>query len=256
MNDLPLNGLRVVVTRAAHQAAEWVKTFEAAGAAVVALPLIEVAAVDETEPLARAAARVVSFDWLVFTSANAVRAFLEMVSPADLPPVATVGPSTSGALRAYGVEPRIEAETPRAVGLADALEPEIGSGCRILVPQAEDARPDLVEGLRAHGAEVRPVVAYRKRLPDDSRELAGRLFADSPLGWVTFTSPRIVRHFVDVVEPSWTRRRDELLAASIGPVTSEELRRQGVEPAVEAIRPSVTEMVRAVRKRVESSMDE
>jgi len=93
---------------------------------------------------------------------------------------------------------------------------------------------------------VTPVVAYRKRLPAASRELARRLFAGTPLGWVTFTSPRIVRHFVDLLGPSWKHRRQELRAISIGPVTSGELRRQGVEPAAEASRPSPQAMVRAL----------
>jgi uroporphyrinogen-III synthase len=54
-------------------------------------------------------------------------------------------------------------------------------------PQAADARPLLATGLAAAGAEAVVVVAYDKRLPDAA------LFAGTPLGWVTFTSPRIVR---------------------------------------------------------------
>ncbi|MEE8523732.1 MAG: uroporphyrinogen-III synthase [Thermoanaerobaculia bacterium] len=248
MTERSLHGRRIVVTRAVHQAAELVAAFEAAGATVVSLPLIEVAAAADPEPLARAAATLASFDWLAFTSANAVRAFLPWTAAATLPPVAAVGPATARALRCHGVEPRLEAEASRAEGLAEALAPAIEPGTRVLVPQAEDARPQLVDNLRTAGAEVTPVAAYRKRLPAASRALAGRLFADSPLGWVTFTSPRIVRHFAAVLGPSWKGRRDELRAISIGPVTSEELRRQGVEPTAEASRPSPEAMVRAVQE--------
>jgi uroporphyrinogen-III synthase len=252
----PLDGLRVIVTRAEHQAGELVAAFGAAGADAVPLPLIEVVPASDPAPLARAAATAASFDWLALTSANAVHAFLPLAAAADLPPVAVVGPATAAALSSYGVEPRLQAGTSRATGLVEALASEIAPGCRILVPQAEDARADLVDGLRAAGAEVTPVVAYAKRLPAASRELAGRLFAEAPLGWVTFTSPRIVRHFVDLLGPSWQDRRAELRALSIGPVTSGELRRQGVEPAAEASRPTPETMVQAIRRTVESSPDE
>ena len=82
---------------------------------------------------------------------------------------------------------------------------------------------------------------------------AAELFATPPLGWVTFTSPRIVRHFAELFGTDWERRRGELRAASIGPVTSAELRRLGVEPAAEARRPSDEEMVAAVARAEEQT---
>jgi uroporphyrinogen-III synthase len=69
---------------------------------------------------------------------------------------------------------------------------------------------------------------------------------------VTFTSPRIVRHFAELFGADWERRRGELRAASIGPVTSAELRRRGVEPAAEAARPGDEEMVAAVARARET----
>ena len=66
---------------------------------------------------------------------------------------------------------------------------------------------------------------------------------------MTFTSPRIVRHFVELFADDWSRRSGELRAVSIGPVTSAELRRWGVEPAAEAERPGEEEMVAAVGRR-------
>lgn len=245
----PLDGLRVVVTRAAHQAAELRSAFEAAGGAVALLPLLEVVPPRDERPVERAAASVATFDWLAFTSANAVRAFLPRAAPADLPAVAAVGPATASALRSFGVEPRIEAGSPRAAGLAADLRSRISAGARVLLPQADDARPELARALAAAGAEVEAVVAYQKRLPGSAPAIAEALFAAAPLGWVTFTSPRIVRGFVELLG-DWQRRRGELLAVSIGPVTSGELRRHGVEPAAEAARPEARAMVRAVVRAV------
>ncbi len=92
------------------------------------------------------------------------------------------------------------------------------------------------------------MIAYDKRLPSEAAQRARELFAGSPLGWVTFTSPRIVRYFIELLGADWERRRPELLAASIGPVTSAELRRQGVEPTAEAVVPGNEAMVEAVAR--------
>jgi len=244
----PLAGLRVVVTRAAHQAEGLSAAFEAAGAIVEPLPLLEVVPPIDLRPLENAASELSLYDWLVFTSANAVDAFLPLAGGA-LPPglqVAVVGPATAEALATHDIKPHLQARRADAEGLLAELAPRTGPRKRVLLPQAADARPTLFAGLRQAGAEPVAVIAYDKRLPKEAARRAGELFSNSPLGWVTFTSPRIVRHFVELIGEDWERRRPELLAASIGPVTSAELRRQGVEPAAEAVKPGDEEMVQAL----------
>jgi uroporphyrinogen-III synthase len=244
----PLANLRVVVTRAEHQSEGLAEAFRRAGAHVERLPLLEVVPPADPLPLARAAAEVSSYDWVVFTSANAVEAFLPLAGPllTDLK-IAGVGPATAGALRAHGVEPHLTARKSEAEGLAADLAPRV-AGKRVLLPQAADARPALLEGLTAAGAEAAAVVAYDKRLPPEAFRQAAELFSTAPLSWVTFTSPRIARHFAELFGADWERRRGELRAASIGPVTTAELRRLGVEPAAEAERPGDEEMVEAVAR--------
>ncbi len=248
----PLAGLRVVVTRAEHQADDLAAAFAGAGARVELLPLLAVVPPADPRPLERAATELALYDWLVFTSANAVEAFLPLTGGA-LPArvrVAAVGPATAAALRGFEVEPHLEARKADAEGLVADLAPHVARRRRVLLPQASDARPTLAEGLAAAGAEAVAIVAYDKRLPPEAPRRAAELFATEPLGWVTFTSPRIVRHFVELLSGDWERRRGELLAASIGPVTSAELRRQGAEPAAEAARPGDEEMVAAVAAAV------
>jgi uroporphyrinogen-III synthase len=166
--------------------------------------------------------------------------------------VAAVGPATAAALRAWEIEPRLVAERSEAEGLLADLAPHVDRGRRILLPQAADARPTLAEGLARLGAEAVAVTAYDKALPADAPRRAAELFSTAPLGWVTFTSPRIVRHFVELFGGDWERRRPELRAASIGPVTTAELRRRGVEPAAEAARPGDEGMVEAVARAAAS----
>ncbi len=259
MSTRPLEGLRVVVTRAAGQAAATAAAFEKAGAETALLPLIEVAPPADLQALERAAGEAPAYAWVAFTSANAVDAFLPRVEPGarERLQAAAVGPATARALARHGVEPALVAGESRAEGLAAELAPRLGTRARVLIPQADDARPELARGLAAAGAEVTAVAAYRKRLPQAARETARRLFAGAPIGWVTCTSPRIVRHLValcaELFGDAWERRWRELEAISIGPVTSAALRRLGVEPAAEAAEPSdhglVEAMVRASRAR-------
>lgn len=247
----PLAGLRVVVTRAAHQAEELDAAFAAAGAAVERLPLLEVVPPADRRPLERAASELPLYDWVVFTSANAVAALLGPAGGA-LPArvrAAAVGSATAAALRAWEVEPALVGG-PDAAGLLAELAPRVGRRRRVLLPQAADAAATLAEGLAAAGAEAVAVIAYDKRLPPDAAARAATLFGAGPLGWVTFTSPRIARHFAALFTEDWEARRATLRAASIGGVTTSALRGLGVEPAAEAAAPGDAELAAAVVQQV------
>jgi uroporphyrinogen-III synthase len=279
-----------VVTRPPHQAEGLCAAFGAAGATVERLPMVDVAPPADPEPLRRAAAELGRYRWIAFTSANAVTALLSALprssaaddtagrpappppSPrgsapssedAPLPPwpprlrTAAVGEATARALGERGIEPSLVSAVGTGASLAAeiaAADPEL-AGAAVLLPLAADARPDLAEGLAAAGAAVEAVVAYDKRAPAGTAERARELFPPgTPLGWVTFTSPRIARTFAELLdrlgddEPfqGWALRRPSLLAASIGPTTTATLRRLGVEPAAEAASPSDAELVTAV----------
>ncbi len=251
---LPLANLRIVVTRAEHQAGGLTEAFAAAGATVELLPLLEVVPPADPRPVERAASELALYDWLVFTSANAVDAFLPWTGGGvpDRLRIAVVGPATAAALRAWEIEPHLIAARADAEGLLAELGPQVGRSRRVLLPQAADARATLADGLAQAGAEPVVVIAYDKALPADAPRRAAELFATTPIGWVTFTSPRVVRHFAELFGADWERRRPELLAASIGPVTTAELRRRGVEPAAAAEQPGDSGMVAAVVRAVVS----
>jgi len=257
---------RVVVTRPTHQASGLVRAFESAGFPVALLPLLEVTGPEDPAPLEAAVASLDTFDAVVFTSANAVAPLTERLRE-PLPEkllVAVVGPATARAARDAGFPVHREAERAEAEGLVELLGSEL-RGRRVLFPQAADARPTLEEGLSEAGAEVVAVVAYDKRLPPEAPARARELFGDEPcdpssdtaLGWVTFTSPRIARHFVELIERlgGWERRRAELRAVSIGPVTTRELERLGVSDVAEAESPGDREMVRAVERETRYTRD-
>lgn len=243
---VPLAGLRVVVTRAAAQAEGLAEAYRRAGAEVALLPLLEVTPPSDPTPLAAAAARLAEHAWVAFTSANAVDAFAEHVDAwPDGIRLAAVGDATARALAARGLAADLVPARSDAEGLAAELAPRLAPEEPVLVPQAADARPTLIAALTAAGARVTAVVAYDKRLPADAERRARELFADSPLGWVTFTSPRIARSFAALFGDAWPERRTTLLPVSIGPVTSAELHRLGTPPAAEAAQPSDAALVTA-----------
>jgi uroporphyrinogen-III synthase len=252
MTGLPLAGRRVVVTRAEHQAEGLAEALAAAGADVQRLPLLAVLPPEDPRPLAAAAASVDSFERVIFTSTNAVQAFFaELAAPWPAAVwVGAIGVATDAALCERNVWPNFIADPPTAEGLLEELVPKLRPGERILLPQAADARPTLAEGLRAAGADITAPVAYHKTLPPGAAKLAGQIFGEGDLGWVTFTSPSIVRAFAGLFTPHWTTRRRTLRAASIGPVTSEALRALGVPPAAEAATASDAALVEAIAARV------
>ena len=247
MNRRPLAGVRVVVTRPAHQSEGLCAAFQAAGATVERLPLLEVVPPADRGPLERAAAAVSAYRWLAFTSANAVRALVDAAGgrlPAGLR-VAAVGEATSRALRRRGLEPAL-VTTGGGAALAAELAAVDPGGGRVLLPAAADARPETADLLRESGYRVEVVVAYEKRLPPGTVGRAGELFpAGGALGWVTFTSPRIATAFAGLFT-DWGVRCAGLRAASIGATTSAALRRLGVAPAAEATRPADAALVAAV----------
>lgn len=243
-----LTGIRVVVTRARAQAAPLVDAFRQRGAEVALLPLLAVTPADDDGPLAEALDRIESYDQLVFSSANAVEAVLPRCAGRQLPPIAVVGPATAAAVRQAGFSVSREAVRRDGVGLAQALADRVQDQ-HVLLPQADDAQLALAQGLRDAGARVDGVIAYAKVLPPEAAEQARALFATTPLGWVTFTSPRIVRHFFQVLETvlgeAWPARQEELRAAAIGATTAAALRRRNTTPTI-ALEPTPGALVAAV----------
>lgn len=152
----PLAGRRIVVTRPESQ--RLAGELERLGAEVTVVPLIEIRPAEDRRSLEEAVARLSTYDWIVLTSVNGVAAVREGLPTLAGPKVAAVGPVTAEAIREHGVEPAFVASRASediAGGLGEI------AGLRVLMPQADIANPALAEELRAKGAEVDVVVAYR-----------------------------------------------------------------------------------------------
>lgn len=228
----PLFGRTVVVTRAREQASALSARLEELGAEVLELPAIQIA------PLAFTLPTLAGFEWLVFTSANGVRAFFaDGLAPAGLDAralaglrVAAIGPGTDRALAAHGLRADLIPERFVAESLLEAFPAPSAPGARVLLARAELARDVLPEGLaeRGYDVEVLPVYRTLPATPDPAmveRVRAGRFDA------VTFTSSSTVDNFCATVDP----RPDPFpLVVSIGPVTSATARGRGLRVDAEA----------------------
>ena len=145
------------MTRPREHSAQLVTALERLGAEAWLVPLIAVAPLEDDGELRRLVESG-DHDWIVFTSANAVRAVGSLATQLRAR-VAAVGPATAGAVRALGVEPAFVPDRFAAGEIADGLEPL--AGARVLLPQSEIAEPSFADGLRARGATVDVVDAYR-----------------------------------------------------------------------------------------------
>lgn len=154
-----------------------VSELERLGADVTEVPLVEIAPAED-QPLDDALRQ--DADWIVVTSANAVRAVAERLRSVERARFAAVGPATADALRELGIEPDLVPERYAADALAEAMG-DVG-GLRALLPQADIAGTELADALRARGASVEVVVAYRTvAVAPDEEGLAALCAADAVL---------------------------------------------------------------------------
>jgi uroporphyrinogen-III synthase len=238
-----LQGLRIVVTRAAHQAEELAEPLRALGAGVILLPVIGIAPPLDTGPLHATMKNASSYDWVIFTSANAVSAFAGQAQPTAKLRAAAIGSATREAAESAGFSVELMPEKYVAESLVEAFAGTNLSGRRILIPSAAVTRDVIPPALRKLGAHVDVVEAYRNVIPTEAADLSRRVFQPPYPDWVTFTSSSAVDHLIELTGRKSLR---ESKIATIGPVTSKTVRKYGLEVSAEAAIQSVGGIVEAV----------
>ncbi len=223
----PLRGKRVLVTRARDQAGELIAALESNGAEPLHCPMIETVALSDQGPLVRALQCAAEYDWLLFTSANAVRYVSRAVALRELlgPRVAAIGPATAAALRAHGLLVHLQPREHVAEALLEALGDV--TGLRFLFPRAARARETLPDGLRARGGIVDVVTAYVTRAPPGAGESLRRVFNSGPVDAALFTSASGVQNAVTLLggADAAAALLGEARLVFLGPVAAEAARR-------------------------------
>ena len=252
MTSLPLQGRRILVTRALHQAGKLSEGLRALGAVPVEVPVLEIRPPLTFEPLDTALRQLDRYDWLILTSANAVRALadraseleIDWVQPKSLQ-VAAVGEATAAAARSVGFEVTFVPESYVAESLVQGFVCRT-EGRRILLARAEVARDVIPDALRNADADVTVVDAYRNVLPEAAPEQLRVALAER-IDAATFTSSSSVTHLAEAAHRAgivWPLAG--VPAVSIGPITSQTLRDHGWEPAAEANPSDISGLIAAL----------
>jgi uroporphyrinogen III methyltransferase/synthase len=257
-DERPLFGKKIVVTRSREQAGELVDLLESLGGEPIEAPMIRVEPPDDYGPLDKAVAEAGSYDWIIFTSANAVEVFMRRVTTGsgdirDLKGVrlVAIGPATADRLARHGLRVDLEPAESRAEAIVQALR-DTGDikGKRFLLPRADIAREILPEELRKGGADVTEVIAYRTVLAEIEREGDPdiyRMLLEKRIDVVTFTSASTVKNFVQIFGAD---QSPDLLnatkVASIGPVTAEAAEQYGIKTAIMPKEYTIPALVQAI----------
>ena len=251
MSDRPLQGRTVVVTRPRRRADALSSSLRELGARVLEYPTIAIEPPKDARPLRRALRSLPAYDWVVFTSVNGVlRVVSELASAGGDPPgalagarVAAIGPATADALRDAGISVDVVPGEYRAEALVTAIRAAGDlSGRRVLLARAAEARAVLPERLRAGGAEVDEVAAYRTvRGRPEVEDLPARM-RRGEVDWLTFTASSTVRNFVEMAG----REAGDARVAAIGPITAGTARELGLPVHAVAEEYTVPGLVRAL----------
>lgn len=212
-------------------------------------PTIRIAQARHDDGLRHSIRHLSEYDWLVFTSANGVRQFWDLLEEEGAGTeglvelrVAAIGPGTAAELERHGVRPDLVPDRYVAESVAEALIARGIRGRRILLPRAAGAREVLPERLRGAGARVDHRVAYVSEPDRDGIARLREEIAGGRLDMVTFTAASTVRFFVERAGAEAGRAR----VATIGPITAEAVRRAGLDVDVVASEYTIPGLVEAI----------
>jgi uroporphyrinogen III methyltransferase/synthase len=258
--EQPLAGKRIVVTRAGAQADSLVEQLQRAGVEVLEFPTIEIQPPESFAGLDEAVQKIERYDWLIFTSVNSVTPFLARLRLAGKSAAAVsslkvgaIGPETAKRLASAGISASLVPARYQAEGLLDAVKPETMKAKRVLIPRAAEAREILPETLRAWGAWVDVVIAYRTACPDVDVGPLAELLRRRQIDVITFTSSSTVTNFVRLFG---NKNLAEIAGASaiacIGPITAQTVAQWGGHADIVAGEFTTAGLTRAIVEHFQS----
>jgi uroporphyrinogen-III synthase len=250
----PLQGWRVLVTRASKQADGLAEPLRELGAQVIEVPTIEIEPPRSYVPLDHALRRIDQYDWLILTSVNGVEALFDRLKKLKLSKarlkhlqVAAIGPATQKAIESQGLKVQVTPEKYIAESVVEALRGRT-EGKRILLVRARIARDVLPNELKKSAAVVDVIEAYETKVPAGARQKLEKIFAGTAgrPDVITFTSSSTVNNFLGLLGDNPEKLLQGVHMASIGPVTSGTLKKAGFKPSIEAHEYTMEGLVAAI----------
>ena len=244
-DNLPLFGKKIVVTRTREQASQLSQKLYDLGAQVIEFPTIRIVPKKDMSVLMKELDAVNTYDWIIFTSQNAVHIFFKQLKESGKDTrslssgkIAAIGPATANELAHYGIVPDLVPDEFVAEALLSVLEKNDIAGKKVLLPCASEARYTLAEGLEKLGAAVSRIHIYDTVPPETIDD--GVLDDIATADLVTFTSSSTARNFFAVAGPT------SAAFASIGPVTTKAIQDAGFDTAVSAEEYTIQGLVDAI----------
>lgn len=248
MTPKPLADQRIVVTRSASQASATLAVLDELGAAVILFPTIQFVPI-RNAALDEALRHLDSYDWLIFSSTNAVRFFCQVraQSSADrqqLPRVAAVGAVTADVAVQSGIQVDFVPETFTGEAIARGLGNVRGQ--RILLPRSRLGRQQIVDTLRTQGAEVDDVPIYDTVVPTPDPEALQKLVQG--FEGILFASPSSVRNFLQLTatHPAVHQSLQDAVVACIGPITARACAEAGIPVSVSPDQYTLSDLIQAL----------
>ncbi len=254
VENKPLFGKNIIVTRSREQASDFALALDELGANVIELPVIKVVESDSYKKLDEAIVRQTEdkyYDWIIFTSVNSVLYFADRLDKKGLDhrildgtKIAAIGTSTAAALKERSVKADLVPKEFKAEGLIDAFGD--AKGLKILMPRAKVAREVIPNALKDAGARLDVVDAYQNILDPEGKKRAESL--DETIDVVTFTSSSTVENFLEILGD----KKDEVLKdakiAVIGPITAKTAKERGLNVDAIADKYTIDGLVEAIVK--------
>ena len=250
----PLWGKVAVVTRTREQASALVELLTEAGARCLEVPTLELAPPDDFGPLDQALDKLGGYQWIVFTSANGVIAFMKRlfekgrdVRALGRAKLAAIGPATAEALRGYALVADVVPARFVAEDLAESLLPRLEPGSRVLLARAQQAREVLPETLTQYGVEVEVVPVYQTMIPVAVPPEAMAYLEAGKVDILTFTSSATVHNLAVLLgKKIFQALARKAVVAAIGPVTAATLEEYGITAQVQPQDYTIPALVEAI----------
>jgi uroporphyrinogen-III synthase len=237
-----LFGHRIVITRAVEQSSDLVTKLERRGAIPISLPLVAFSTPENFAPLDAALRRWQEFDWVLFTSANAVQSVAQraaatnsgILRPSSRPLIAAVGPATNEAATKASLHVTHVAKTHLGLALAEELALQLRNKS-VFLPRSDRANPDLPAALKKLGATVTEVVAYHTLPPSNVDRARVTEVLDENSDAALFFSPSAVNNLADLIgREALAELQNKIAIAAVGPVTTAALHHHAVTKIVTA----------------------
>jgi uroporphyrinogen III methyltransferase/synthase len=254
MNNKPLAGKRILITRAREQSGDFANRLKKLGAEVIEFPTIEIVPPLRWKELDQAIDRLRSYDWLIFTSANGVHFFWQRLLergkvgrfPATLK-ICAIGPATAHQLNEKKISVSYIPNEFIAESILDGFKKRLIKEQRILLARAQKARDILPHGLKKMGAKVDVVEVYRTIRPKQGAKRLKQILTDGKIDVITFTSSSTVNHFFELLKKEDLKKiLKGIVIACIGPVTAETAKERGLKVQIQPEQYTIPALTQAI----------